>query len=130
MDKSKSKAEAFTMQLASEFLKNGNFEAVGSPMEISTVESVLPATTDISFPHFDAYGFFRSVSSIRGLFWPAAEEEVVHVYVTSGSRPDLSNISGEKDGVKVQITNLGRLTIRPEAASVTKTRGNFYKRKR
>ena len=127
MYKSKSKAESFTMQLASEFLQNGNFEAMDSPMEISTVESVLPATTDISFPHFDAYGF--SGLSVQSVGYSAgAEEEVVHVYVTRGSKSDLSNISGEKDGVKVQITNLGRLTIRPEAASVTKARGNFYKR--
>ena len=121
----KSKAEVLTIQLASEFLKNGNFEAVGSPMESRTVASVLPAATDLSFTHFNEYGFTGlSVQSVG--YSAGGEEEVVHVYVTRGSKRHLDEISGEKDGVSVQVTNLGKLAIRPEAASVTGTHGNVY----
>jgi len=121
------KARQLTLQLAREFLQAGNYEAVGSPMETCAVASVLPTTTSSHFSPFAEYGFAGlSVQSVGYSY--GADEEVVHVYVARGGKRQLAELSGEKDGVYVKMTNLGKITIRPEAASVVGIHGHVFER--
>ena len=120
-----SKARLLAIQLASDFLRKGNFESVGSPMSERAIERIMPAATNIESPYYEAYGLsglaIQSVGYAHG-----ADEESVNVYVTRGSRRSLNEIPQEIDGVKVRAVNLGRPTVKPEASAATRTRGIVY----
>ena len=120
-----SKARTVSEQLAGEFLRNGNFEAAKAAMDVSTVASMLPATAGLETPHLPEHGFAGlSIQSIG--YTLGAEEEVVQIYVTRGGKRSLDRLATDISGVKVRVTNLGRLVIRPEAIAATGIRGSVY----
>ena len=121
------RAQKISQQLAGEFLRNGNFDAARAAMDSNTVAGILPSTAGQEFAHFTQYGFENlSVQSVG--YASGADEEFIHVYVTRGNRRDLSKLSTDVEGIKVQIVNLGKLAVRPEAAAVLGVRGNVYER--
>ena len=122
-----SQAGRLAEQLASEFLKSGNFDAANGAMDPHTLAAILPSSEGRGTPYFSEYGFEGlSVQSVG--YTSGAEEEAVHVYVTRGSKRSLDKLSTDTGGVRVQVINLGRLTIKPEAAAVVGANGNVYER--
>ncbi len=120
-----SKAKTMAERLAGEFLRGGNFEAAKAAMDVSTVATMLPATTVLDSPNLPEYGFAGlAIQSVGYTF--GAEEEAVQIYVTRGSKRSLDRLSTEIEGVDIRVTNLGRLVIRPEAIAATGIRGNVY----
>ena len=122
-----SKAKTLAEQLASEFLKNGNFAAVGASMDAGALSSVLPSTAAGEALDINAHGFAGlSVQSVG--YTLGAEPEAVHVYVTRGSKRSLNRLATVVDSVQVRVTNTGNLVIRPEAVAATGVPGNVYER--
>ncbi len=120
-----SKAFELATQLASEFLRNGSFDAFRAPMDASTVEQIVPASTGSTPIRTSEYGFSGlSVQSVG--YTHGADDEAVYVYVTRGGKRQLDKLSAEVDGTMVNVVNLGKLVVRPEAASAAGIHGNVY----
>ena len=120
-------AEMLSKQLASEFLRNGNFEASKTAMDVRTVAGILPTTTDSDIPYSPEDGFASlSIQSVG--FTQGATEEIVQIYVTRGSKRNLEKLSTEINGVRIRVTNLGKLLIRPEAIITASQYGSIYQR--
>ena len=122
------RARTVAGQLAGEFLRNGNYEAARGAIDVQTMEGVLPAASIVpGVGNLPEYGFAGlSVQSIGYSY--GSDEEIVYVYVTKGGRRALSSLSTEVGGIKIQVTNVGKLIIRPEAISAASNMGNFYER--
>ena len=95
-------------QLAADFLSRGNFAAVNGAIDTRTLADILPAATVGGVEGFANYGFAGLAVQSVG-FTSGAEEEVVHIYVTRGSKRDLGKISADVGDVKVRVFNTGRL---------------------
>ena len=122
-----STARTISEKLAGEFLRNGNFDAARAAMDFNAVASILPSSAGRDFPRFTEYGFEGlSVQSVG--YTSGAEEEIVHVYVTRGGKRMLDKLSTDVDGVRVQVINLGKIAIKPEAAATVGVHGNVYER--
>ena len=122
-----SRARALSERLASEFLRNGNFETAKAAIAAGTLHEVLPATTVSDTSFLPDYGFAGlSIQSIG--YTQGADDEAVQIYVTKGGKRDLSRLSGKVEGIDVQITNLGRLIVKPETIAATSQRGYMYER--
>lgn len=122
-------AERLALSLARRFFENGNYDAVGTSIDPHAMAQVLPATAEARCLDLEPYGF--SGLSVQSVGYSAGiedAEECVYVYVTRGSKKHLRELSGEKDGIGVKVINLGRLFIKPEAASAAAGKGNFYER--
>lgn len=113
-------------QLAAEFLKNGSFEAVGSPLDSRTVATIWPASAEAGM-NIAEYGLaglsVQAVGHASG-----ADEDAVYVYVTRGSKAALARLSGERDNVNIRVVNLGKLVNRPEAVAAAGAKGHAYER--
>ncbi len=117
-----SEAAAVAIQLAVDFLRKGNFEAADASIGVA---SIAPASSVSATPITEQYGFAGlSVQSVG--YAPGSED--VFVYVTRGGKRDLAALSGPKGKVRINVVNLGKVTVRPEAASAAGTRGHTYER--
>ena len=120
-------ARTIAEQLAGEFLKNGNFGVARGALDIGSLAEVVPAANNAFGPRLPDYGFAGlSVQSVG--YSKGGNEEIVHVYVTRGNQRSLDKLSAEIDGINVQVTNFGRLEIRPEAIASVSNRGNVFER--
>ena len=119
------RAQVLGEQLVGEFLKNGNFDAVKGGFDVESLLEVVPAATNFGGPRLSDYGFAGlSVQSVG--YSLGSDEEIVHIYVTRGSQQALKQLSGDIDGVQIQVTNLGKLVIRPESIALVSNGGQFY----
>ena len=111
-------------QLAGEFLKNGNFEGLGAPLDFRTVALILPASAEdgINIGEYGLSGL--SVQSVG--YASGTDDDAVYVYVTRGSKAALARLSGERDGVNIRVVNFGKLVIRPEATVAVSTQGHIF----
>lgn len=127
MQPKNSKAAILAMQLAKEFLEDGRFEADGSALAPAAISSVLPASGGATPIWYGESGF--SGLSVQSVGYSAgADDEAVYVYVTRGSKRHLHELSGPRNGVQIFVSNIGKLTIRPEAASSSASHGLVFER--
>lgn len=118
-------AHTLAVQLATDFLKNGNFDAFRAPMEAGTVEQIVPISGGLASVQATDYGFAGlSVQSVG--YASGTEDDAVYIYVTRGSKRTLEKLSGSQSGTMVRVVNLGKLTVRPEVAAATGVHGNVY----
>ena len=121
------RAQIVAEQLAGEFLKNSNFDAVRGAVDILTLTDIVPAVTNTGGPKLPDYGFAGLAVQSVG-YSAGSDDERVHVYVTRGGKRSLDRLATEVDGVRVEVTNLGKLIIRPEAINAVSNRGHLYER--
>ncbi len=55
-----------------------------------------------------------------------SDQDIVHIYVTRGGQRGLDRLTTEIDGATIQVTNLGRIVIRPEAIAAVSNRGQQF----
>ncbi len=121
------RARIVAEQLSGEFLKNGNFDVARGAMEVQSLFDVVPAAAEFGGPRLPDYGFAGLAVQSVG-YSLGSDEEVVHIYVTKGGQRSLDRLSTDIDGVKIQVTNFGKLVIRPEAILTASNSGRLYER--
>ena len=121
-----SDARALAILLGSEFLKNGNFEAVGAPSDAGSMGQIFPATSEGTSSYSEGYGF--SGLSVQSVGYADGGQESVFVDVTRGDKRSLEKLSNTVDGIPIRVVNLGNPIVRPEASATSVTRGNVYRR--
>lgn len=127
------KASTVAKRLARKFLAEGNFVDTGGPMALRAS----PART-IAFFDGDETGFAGlSVQAVGFAEGPMADDEgegnsgiedEVHIYVTRGSKRELSALPQEADGHRIRIHNTGKVTVRHQAVSASSNRGLVFER--
>lgn len=122
------RARAVAQRLAARLLEAGNF-VFAAPMSRSALTDVLPAAghPGAMERRFDELGFAGLAVQSVG-YEDGVDEPKVHVYVTKGPRKREAEIPSADRGVIVQINRIGKVVVRPEAASGATHRGNLYQR--
>jgi hypothetical protein len=120
-------AEALARQLQERFLIGGNFVLAG-PAGGSFAKrpgSVQAVTTDAFEDVYDDAGFAGLAVQAVG-FEHGVDSPTVHVYVTKGSKKAEREVEATEGPLKVRINRVGRVTVRPEAASTSVHRGQVF----
>jgi hypothetical protein len=97
--------------LARFFLENGNFVDSSGPMSLQA--SPAGAKAKAAFEQ-EAPGF--AGLAVQGVgFAEAAEFDAVHVYVSRGSKRELSRLPDVVENVPVHVHNIGKLYVKDRA---------------
>lgn len=122
----KKRAALLAQQLAARFLEEGNYVFAGR-LSAQAVSQVIPAATDATAvaDYFEEPGFAGLAVQSLG-YEEGADEPKVHVYVTRGSRKAVKAIAGIQGDVEIEINRIGKVIVRPEAASGAVHRGNVF----
>lgn len=118
-------AEELSQLLAATFLKNGNYEALGSPFG-SSADFAQPAAVSAFEQNFESEAGFAGLAVHSVGYTPGTETEAVIIYVTRGARKALRSLPAEVEGVPVQAQVMGRLQASPMPAMSARGAGHFF----
>lgn len=112
--------------LATAFRLNGSYSAARLAGAGGTGPQ--PASSQLADAYEEFFGFASlEVQSVG--FAEGPEEDAVYVYVTRGTKKDLSLVPTEFNDVPVHVENVGRIAVRLESASArTTNRPNVFTR--
>jgi hypothetical protein len=122
-------AQVLARKLEAQFLANGNFVfAGGIRSDVAGFPNVGPASaaTELETQYPSDAGFVGLAVQSVGYEEGNDVEPTVHVYVTKGSRSAEYQITSLNERVTVRVERVGKVTVRPEAASTVTPRGNLY----
>jgi hypothetical protein len=121
-------AAVVAQQMAAKFLEAGNYVFAG-PLSADVISRVIPAATSVTAvaDYFQQPGFAGLAVQSVG-YEEGAKQPKVHIYVTKGSQSAIRAISGIQGDVKIEINRIGKVVVRPEAASGAVHRGNVFSR--
>jgi hypothetical protein len=116
-------------QLPARFLEGGNY-AFSGPLSGAALRQILPAATAEPGVErfFEEAGFSGLTVQSVGIE-EATDEPKMHVYVAKGSRKAEKGLSELEPQVPIQINRVGRVIVRPEAASGAAARGHVFQRR-
>jgi hypothetical protein len=110
-------------RLAARFLEAGNY-VFAEPMSARALAHVMPAATiEVSESGLEQVGFAGLAIQAVG-YEAGARAPKIHIYVTKGR-----HLERQFENVDVEVHRVGRVTVRPEAASAATHRGNLFQRK-
>lgn len=118
-------AREITKALSETFLRKGQYDLV--PSASWHGDGPFPAATSSEFYQIEEGFSGLSVHSV-GFEEGREDEAKVHIYVTKGSRKALKDVPETLGGVPIQINRMGKMVVRPEAASGATNAGNVYQR--
>lgn len=123
-------AQVLARKLEAQFLANGNFVFAGAiRSDVAGFPNIAPASaaTELESQYPSDAGFAGLAVQSVGYEHGSDVEPTVHVYVTKGSRSAEYQITSLNDElVTVRVERVGKVTVRPEAASTVTPRGNLY----
>lgn len=123
-----SPAERLARALSAKFLEDGNYGASLSQFGGATSGLTPSAIAGKEFEAAFAESGFAGLAVQAVGYSEGSDAEAVYVYVAKGRQ---RNISGEEftdDETPIRVRKIGRLTVKPEAASGTTNRGNLFQR--
>ncbi len=106
------------------FLENGNFVDSGGPMSLQSS----PAGAGRQRVYESEAPAFSGLA-VQGVAFEENLDEgqaAVHVYVSRGSKAFLKGMPDEVEDVPVHAHNIGKLYVKPHAASAATNNGNLY----
>ena len=107
------------------FLENGNFADAGGPMSLQPT----PAGTGQQRVYDEDAPAFAGLSVQGVAYEDRGEEETcpgVHVYLNRGSQRLIKSLPKSVDNVPVLVHNMGKLYVKPHAASAATNLGKLY----
>jgi hypothetical protein len=124
--KRKQRVALIAQRLAAKFLEAGNY-TFSAPLSARGLTEVISAAADTRAidAYFEETGFAGLAVQSVG-YEEGAENPKVHIYVTRGPRKLEREIPEE--GVPIEINRVGRVVIKPEAASAATNQGRIYER--
>jgi hypothetical protein len=114
-------------QLASRFLRDGNYYF--APHTLSTGgggAGVVPASTGFGEGGFDETGFAGLAVQAVGYEY-GGDDPKLHVYVINGPKKTEREIGFLGGTFRVQITRVGKVTVRPDQSAAAVHRGRYYR---
>jgi len=120
-------AEELSKLLAASFLKNGNYEALGSSLVGGTAYA-RPAAVSALEQQFESDSGFSGLAVHSVGYTPGAETEAVIIYVTRGARKALRALPDEVEGVPVTAHVMGKIQASPMPAMAVRGGGHFFER--
>lgn len=121
-------ARKVTESLTTLFLENGNFALASGPVNLGKAGVSAAASAVACAPEFNSGFAGLAVQSVG--FTKGAEPEEVDIYVIAAPKKKIKELAPAIDGVKVNVLKMGRVVVRPEAASAAATnKGHVFLRK-
>ena len=106
--------EILARNLVAEFFRDGNFTAARGPVDPRSIENLLAASYDNQQTMSPEYGLNDLAVQAVG-YNRTSEAEEVRIYVSRGGRSILNKLSQNVDGVRIQLQNVGPLSVKLEA---------------
>jgi hypothetical protein len=120
-------AEQLAKSLAAQFLENGNYEALGTPLSHAAASKYAQAAAERGFADF-----FEQEEAFSGLavhsvgYTKGREVEEVVIYVTKGSKKALGELATELHGIPIEVRLMGKLKAGPAPAQGAYGSSHFF----
>ncbi|MEO5631778.1 MAG: hypothetical protein ABIQ24_03645, partial [Nitrospiraceae bacterium] len=119
-------AAQMAQRLAATFLGAGNYMFSNALNKTALAEVLPAAATSGSIDDLIEQSGFSGLSIQSVGYEKGASDPKVHIYVTKGRQTE-TELGGDS-GITVVVNRVGRVVIRPEAASATTHRGKIFER--
>jgi len=120
------RAARVTRSLAERFLAAGRYTFAPVTPAWATTHTAAAGDAELEQSLLEGGFFSLSVQAVG--YEVGVEDPKVHIYVTKGPRKAEEELSDPEGDVQIEINRVGRVVVRPEAASGSTTAGNVFTR--